>query len=104
MQARQISFTASPRLPEEEVKRKKGKEKMMSLSLRIKDSRLWLNLGLPFLLTVLISSCSPGAKPSYLVNQYTLEYPPPILKDLASFSDLVKVEHFSVAQTFNTSA
>jgi len=76
----------------------------MSLSLRIKDSRLWLNLGLPFLLTVLISSCSLGAKPSYLVNQYTLEYPPPILKDLASFSELVKVEQFSVAQTFNTSA
>ena len=76
----------------------------MSHSLRIKDNRLWLNLSLPFLLTVLISSCSLGAKPSYLVNQYTLEYPPPILKDLASFSELVKVEQFSVAQTFNTSA
>jgi len=86
------------------VKRKKDKEKMMSHSLRIKDNRLWLNLGFPFLLTVLISSCSLGAKPSYLVNQYTLEYPPPILKDLASFSELVRVEQFSVAQTFNTSA
>ena len=76
----------------------------MSHSLRINDNRLWLNLGLPILLTVLISSCSLGAKPSYLVNQYTLEYPPPILKDLASFSELVRVEQFSVAQTFNTSA
>src|SRR4030043_1434591 len=104
MQARRIFFTASPRLPEEEMENKKGKEKMMSHSLRIKDSRLWLNLGLPFLLTVLISSCSLGAKPSYLVNQYTFEFPPPILKDLASFSELVRVEQFSVAQTFNTSA
>jgi len=76
----------------------------MSHSLRIKDTRLWLNLGLPFLLTVLISSCSLGAKPSYIVNQYTLEYPSPILKDFASFSELVRVEQFSVAQTFNTSA
>jgi len=76
----------------------------MSHSLRINDNRLWLNLGLPFLLTVLISSCSLGAKPSYIVNQYTLEYPPPILKDLASFSELVRVEQFNVAQTYNTSA
>jgi len=76
----------------------------MSLLLKINNNRLWLNLGLPFLLTVLIAGCGLGAKPSYLVNQYTLEYPPPILKDLASFSELVKVEQFSVAQTFNTSA
>ena len=76
----------------------------MSLSLRIKDSGLWLNLAMPFLLAVLISGCSLGAKPSYLVNQYTLEYPSPILKDLASFSELVRVEQFCVAQTFNTSA
>ena len=76
----------------------------MFLSLRIKDNRLWPNLGLPFLVMVLISGCSLGAKPSYIVNQYTLEYPSPILKDFASFSELVRVEQFSVAQTFNTSA
>jgi ABC-type uncharacterized transport system auxiliary subunit len=86
------------------VKSKKGKEKMMSLSLRIKDNRLWLNLAAPFLLIVLISGCSLGAKPSYIVNQYTLEYPSPILKELTSINELIKVEPFSVAQTFNTSA
>ena len=73
-------------------------------SLRTKDSRLWPNLGLPFLFMVLISGCSLGAKPSYLVNQYTLEYPSPFQKELASINKLVKVEQFSVAQTFNTSA
>jgi len=73
-------------------------------SLRTKDSRLWPNLGLPFLFMVLISGCSLGAKPSYLVNQYTLEYPSPFQKELASINELVKVEQFSVAQTFNTSA
>jgi len=73
-------------------------------SLRTKDSRLWPNLGLPFLFMVLISGCSLGAKPSYLVNQYTLEYPSPFQKELASINELVKVEQFSVAQTFNTLA
>ncbi len=76
----------------------------MSLSLRVKDNRLWLNLAFPFLLTVLISGCSLGAKSSYLVNQYTLEYPSPILKEVISINELVKVERFSVAQTYNTSA
>jgi ABC-type uncharacterized transport system auxiliary subunit len=86
------------------MKNKKGKEKMMFLSLRIKDNRLWPNLGLPFLFMVLISGCSLGAKPSYLVNQYTLEYPSPILKEFISINELLRVEQFSVAQTFNTSA
>jgi len=76
----------------------------MFLSLRIRENRLRPNLVLLFLSMVLITSCNFGAKLSYIVNQYTLEYPPPILKDLASFSELVRVEQFSVAQTFNTSA
>jgi ABC-type uncharacterized transport system auxiliary subunit len=86
------------------VKNKKGKEKMMSQSIRIKDNRLWQNLALAISLTVLITGCSLGAKPSYIVNQYTLEYPSPILKELTSIDELLKVEQFSVAQTFNTSA
>ena len=73
-------------------------------SLRMKDNRLWPNLGLPFLFMILISSCSLGAKPSYLVNQYALEYPSPFLKELTSVNELVRVEQFSVAQIFNTSA
>jgi ABC-type uncharacterized transport system auxiliary subunit len=86
------------------MKNKKGKDKMTFLSLRIKEIRLRPNLVLPFLSMVLITSCSLGAKPSYLVNQYTLEYPSPILKELTSINELVRVEQFSVSQTFNTSA
>ena len=76
----------------------------MCLSLRIKDTRRWPNLVFPFLLMVLVSGCSLGGKPSYLVNQYALEYPSPILKELNSINELIKVEQFSVAQLFNTSA
>ncbi len=73
-------------------------------SLTIKDNRLWPTLDLVLLFMVLISGCSLGAKPSYLINQYALEYPSPFLKELTSVNELIKVEQFSVAQTFNTSA
>ena len=76
----------------------------MCYSLRIKDNRLWPNLTLFLLSMVLITSCGFGAKPSYKVNQYTLEYPSPFPKELTSINELIKVEQFSVAQTFNTSA
>ena len=76
----------------------------MSLLLRMNDNRLWPDLALAILLTVLINSCSLGGKPSYIVNQYTLEYPSPILKESTSINELVKVEQFNVAQTYNTSA
>ena len=71
---------------------------------KIKDKRLWPNLAWLLLSMVLITSCGLGAKHSYKVNQYTLEYPSPFSKELASIKELVKVEQFSVAQTFNTSA
>lgn len=71
---------------------------------RINRSRGWAGLALPMLSMVLIAGCSLGAKPSYKVNQYTLEYPLPFSKELTSINEFVKVEEFSVAQTFNTSA
>lgn len=77
---------------------------MLCYSLRIKDNRLWPNLTSLLLSMVLMTSCSLGAKPSYKVNQYTLEYPSPFLRELTSVNELIKVEQFSVAQTFNTSA
>ncbi len=69
-----------------------------------KDSGLWRNLGLALLFMVQIFGCSFGGKPSYLVNQYTLEYASPFSKEFTSINELIKVEPFSVAQTFNTLA
>ena len=77
---------------------------MVFHSLKIKDKRLWPHLTLFLSSMVLITSCSFGARPSYKVNQYTLEYPSPFPKELTSINELIKVEQFSVAQTFNTSA
>jgi ABC-type uncharacterized transport system auxiliary subunit len=86
------------------VKNKKGKEKMMCHFLKTEKNRYRPNLALLMLSMVLMTGCSFGAKPSYKVNQYTLEYPSPFSKELPSINELVKVEEFSVAQTFNTSA
>jgi ABC-type uncharacterized transport system auxiliary subunit len=86
------------------MKNKRSKEKMMCHFLRTKENSCWPNLALLMLSMVLMTNCSLGAKPSYKVNQYTLEYLPPFSKELTSINELVKVEQFSVAQTFNTSA
>jgi cholesterol transport system auxiliary component len=86
------------------MKNKKGKEKMMCHFLTIKENRCWPNLALLMLSMVLITGCSLGAKPVYKVNQYTLEYNCPFSNEFTSINELVKVEQFSVAQTFDTSA
>lgn len=72
--------------------------------LRIEENRRRLNLALFIFSMVLIGGCSFGAKPSYKVNQYTLEYPCPFSKEFTPINELIKVEQFSVTQTFNTSA
>ncbi len=61
-----------------------------------------VRLGLIFLTTILASGCGLGAKPAYLVNQYTLEYTPPALKETAQINELIKVERFSMARTVDS--
>jgi len=53
---------------------------------------------------LLASGCSFGSKTTYSVNQYTLEYPSPVFKENAPIKELIKVERFSVANAFDTSA
>jgi cholesterol transport system auxiliary component len=72
--------------------------------LRINENRFWAGVALLMLSTSLVTSCSLGAKPAYKVNQYTLEYASPVLGGLTPVNEFIKVEEFSVAQTFNTSA
>jgi cholesterol transport system auxiliary component len=51
--------------------------------------------------TVFLGGCG---KPPMLVNQYILEYPAPVVPGKAKIPTELKVELFSVAQTFNTHA
>ena len=53
-------------------------------------------------LAILISGCSLGGKPAYLIKQYIFEYPPPVVEGVVQTNELIKVERFSTAQDFNT--
>ncbi len=77
---------------------------MISRILRMNGRRTWSKLALLFLGMILIGGCSFGSSPSYRVNHYTLEYPPPVLKEPSAINELLRVERFSVCQTYNTSA
>lgn len=46
-------------------------------------------------------ACSLGGKPSVMVEQYALEYPPPTTQSLSPTDEVIRLERFSVAQIFN---
>ena len=72
---------------------------------RPRPGRLTLRPWLLSLLAALLVACLSGCgKPPMLVNQYILEYPAPVMGGKAKIPAAVKVELFSVAQTFNTHA
>ena len=53
---------------------------------------------------LLLSGCFTRTKPYYMVEQYTLEYNPPVIQGTTALDELMKVERFSVAQSFNSTA
>jgi ABC-type uncharacterized transport system auxiliary subunit len=61
--------------------------------------------GFAVILTLfLVAGCLPSAKAPHLVDQYTLDYTPPAGATGTPFADSLKVERFSVAQAYNTTA
>lgn len=56
------------------------------------------------LLVFVVAGCFSRSKPAYMIEQYTLEYKPPVLTGLSILNESVKVERFSVNQSFNTQA
>jgi uncharacterized lipoprotein YmbA len=46
-------------------------------------------------------ACSLGGKPSVMVEQYALEYPPPTIQSKSPIDAVIRLERFSVAQIFN---
>ena len=72
---------------------------------RPRPSRLTIRPWLLAVLAALLVACLGGCgKPPVLVNQYILEYPAPVVGRKGKIPAAVKVELFSVAQTFNTHA
>jgi ABC-type uncharacterized transport system auxiliary subunit len=66
--------------------------------------RAWANWGLVLMCILFVAGCFSRSKPPYLVDQYTLEYQPPAVAGLPLPSGSIKIERFSVAQTYNTRA
>jgi ABC-type uncharacterized transport system auxiliary subunit len=97
-----ISFSASRLLQGGGIKVKSVRGEIMKQSFTKGKRQEFPKLGFILLLMILVSGCGLGAKPAYLVNQYTLEYTPPVLKEMAQINELIKVERFSVAQTFDS--
>ena len=56
------------------------------------------------LLLLLIPACTPGRSPGRAFENYTLEYTPPVFNNLPPLNELVRVERFSAAQAFNSTA
>jgi len=52
----------------------------------------------------LLGGCAGGAKNSVAVRHYVLEYPPPAFPGLEKASESIRLEPFSIARTFGTTA
>jgi ABC-type uncharacterized transport system auxiliary subunit len=104
MQVHRIFFSVNPLLRGEGNKGKDMRGKTMRPFFKNDRNRCLRKSVFIFLLMILTSGCSFGSKTTYSVNQYTLEYPSPILKEIVQIKELIKVERFSVANAFDTSA
>ena len=56
------------------------------------------------LIALIIAGCFSRSKPAYMIDQYTLEYAPPVVAGLDVLPESVRVERFSVNQSFNSQA
>jgi len=69
---------------------------------KILNSKLAI-LNLCFCL-LFVAGCFGRSKAPNLIEQYSLEYAPPTVESLARIGESIKVERFSVAQSFNSQA
>lgn len=61
-----------------------------------------VKIGILLLFIFIIAGCFSRSKPDYMIERYMFEYAPPVIGDLATLSESIKVERFSVNQSFNT--
>jgi len=69
-----------------------------------KTSVIIVKIGIMCAITLLAAGCFGRSKADHLVEQYSLEYAPPAVESLGRMCESVKVERFSVAQSFNSQA
>ena len=52
----------------------------------------------------MLTGCLPGAKPPYLIEQNVLDYKTPLMGTIVAFNQTIRIERFSVAQAYNSTA
>jgi cholesterol transport system auxiliary component len=60
--------------------------------------------GLFFIIAVVFTGCFGRTKAPYVVDQFTLDYASPAIASLISINEFIRIERFSVAQSFNSTA
>lgn len=76
----------------------------MKLNRIVEFSMKWKAWSAVMVALFLVAACLPGAKAPVLIDQYTLDYAPPSGAAGSPFADSLKIERFSVAQAYNTTA
>jgi ABC-type uncharacterized transport system auxiliary subunit len=77
-----------------------GKEKGQAMK---KDGiRNFGKIGILLLFVFIITGCFSRSKPAYMIEHYMFEYASPAAGGLTALSESIKVERFSVNQSFNT--
>jgi ABC-type uncharacterized transport system auxiliary subunit len=56
------------------------------------------------LLIASAAGCFSRSKPAYMIDQSTLDYPAPFVAGLKAMNESIKVERFSVSQSYNSQA
>ena len=59
---------------------------------------------LMFVLVLLLSGCIGGGSRTRMVKKYTLEYSSPVVQGISSATGTIRVERFTVAQNYNSTA
>lgn len=59
-------------------------------------------IGLLLLFVFIFTGCLSRSKPAYIIDRYLFEYASPVVGDLTLLPESVKIERFSVNQSFNT--
>ncbi|MCX5895855.1 MAG: ABC-type transport auxiliary lipoprotein family protein [Proteobacteria bacterium] len=59
---------------------------------------------LMFILVLLLSGCIGGGSRTRMVKKYTLEYSSPVVQGLSLATGTIRVERFTVAQNYNSTA
>jgi cholesterol transport system auxiliary component len=66
--------------------------------------RMYIGAGIIFIVLVLFTGCFQRTKTPYVVEYFTFDYSSPVVPGLTSIDGLIRIERFSVAHSFNSTA